>query len=205
VRWRNLPYSSSTANKYLVYDTLTKQMAYSDLSVSPSVDTSGRTYYALNGLSARNDSTFQIGGTLDMNTKVYGAGALYGFYLDSMAYVAHQTFGANYKLFHDESGDYYKLEQTYLPDNTRRNRFYWNTQNMYFDNYQGSYYFSSVVASDVAGGQRLLFIDQNNKMLKVSGFPEYTDQAAAVAAGLTNGDIYHTAGVLKVVYGVLPP
>jgi hypothetical protein len=28
----------------------------------------------------------------------------------------------------------------------------------------------------------------------------YADNAAAKAAGLSNGDLYHTAGVLKIVY-----
>jgi hypothetical protein len=28
----------------------------------------------------------------------------------------------------------------------------------------------------------------------------YVDNAAAKAAGLSNGDLYHTAGVLKIVY-----
>ena len=28
----------------------------------------------------------------------------------------------------------------------------------------------------------------------------YADNAAAKAAGLTNGDLYHTAGILKIVY-----
>ena len=30
----------------------------------------------------------------------------------------------------------------------------------------------------------------------------YADNAAAKAAGLSNGDLYHTAGVLKIVYAV---
>ncbi len=33
-----------------------------------------------------------------------------------------------------------------------------------------------------------------------TGIPEYADNAAAIAGGLTSGSFYHTAGVLKIVY-----
>jgi hypothetical protein len=42
--------------------------------------------------------------------------------------------------------------------------------------------------------------DYPTSKLQVVGLQEYADNAAAVAAGLTVGAFYHTAGVVKVVY-----
>jgi hypothetical protein len=166
-------------------------------------DTSGRTYYAVNGLSARNDSTFKLGGYLDEATRIKGLNTHFVVW-DSLSGNYVNTYYAGYKIEATQQ-DYFELKQTHLASGEVRNRFYWNTSRMYFENLSGQYSFKNLTTKASTGVRSLLAVDENDLLFKPESFPEYADQAAAVAAGLANGAIYHTAGVLKVVYGVLPP
>jgi hypothetical protein len=166
VRWRNLPYSSSPSNKYLLYDTITRQMTYGDPSVSPSADTSGRTYYALNGLSARNDSTFKLGGYLDEATRIKGLNTHF-IVLDSLSGFYVNTDYSGYKI-NTTQQDYYEVVQTHKASGEIRNRFYWNTSRMYFENLYGDYSFANLDTL-TTDDHYLVGIDQNDLIFKSGG------------------------------------
>jgi hypothetical protein len=168
------------------------------------VDTSGRTYYVRNGLTPADDSTHEWGGYLEHLTRVKGR-HLYPIIFDSTSGFYANVRYSGYDMDMVQQGDTYSLTQTHTATGVKRNEFYWNTTRMYFYNYLGQYSFELLPQEALSVSHQLLSIDQNDLISRVSSFPEYADQAAAVAAGLDNGDIYHTAGVLKVVYGVLPP
>ncbi len=52
------------------------------------------------------------------------------------------------------------------------------------------------------GNARLLHVNEVISWVRdVASSDSYADEAAAVAAGLKKGDIYHTEGALKIVIG----
>lgn len=122
------------------------------------VDTSGRTYYVVNGLSMRNDSTMQLGGYLDQHTRIKGHNTHF-MQLDSLSgfYVGART--EDYQTNLVLQGDTYSVTQTNVPLGQRRNEIYWNTQRMYFYNMTGQYSFENV--PEVTSATHLLTIDQN--------------------------------------------
>lgn len=55
-------------------------------------------------------------------------------------------------------------------------------------------------ASDVAGAGTLRMTIKSNGIINMSAIPAYADNAAAKTGGLVDGDLYHTAGALKITY-----
>jgi len=53
--------------------------------------------------------------------------------------------------------------------------------------------------TNVTGLARLLHVNAVINWVREAADLEYADDAAAKAAGLVKGDLYHTAGVLKIV------
>ena len=52
---------------------------------------------------------------------------------------------------------------------------------------------------NTTGLARLLHVNQVIDFVRGAADVEHADNAAALAAGLVKGDLYHTAGVLKIV------
>lgn len=50
-----------------------------------------------------------------------------------------------------------------------------------------------------------MFRIKNGGSVRMANVPNYADTTAAIAGGLINGDVYHTDGVLKIVYPVPAP
>ncbi len=54
--------------------------------------------------------------------------------------------------------------------------------------------------TNTTGLAKLLHVNQVIDFVRSAATVEHADNAAAKAAGLVDGDLYHTAGALKIVY-----
>lgn len=59
-----------------------------------------------------------------------------------------------------------------------------------------------VTGAGTVGGALTVTGKTTGTTAKLTGLVNYATQAAAVTAGLVNGDLYHTAGAVKVVFGL---
>ncbi len=103
--------------------------------------------------------------------------------------------GSDLKIYHDGSN-------SYIDETGAGNLFIQGESSVFINASTGG---SNMASFTKGGAVKLRFNDSNkfettNTGIKISGVSEYADNTAAIAGGLTTGDVYRTGDLLKIVH-----